>query len=159
MSVRSRPPREATIDLIGSSVQVLFHAVMLASVYLLVAGHNRPGGGFVGGLVAGGAISMRYVAGGIDAVRRTVRPSPWSVLGGGVLLASTVAAVPLLFGDPLLYSYESSVTLPVFGKVGLYSVMAFDVGVYVAVIGLVLMVFEAFGDDTVQPAPPGAGLT
>jgi multisubunit Na+/H+ antiporter MnhB subunit len=151
VSGRSRPRPAATIDLIDSSVQVLFHAVMLASVFLLVSGHNRPGGGFVGGLVAGGAISMRYVSGGIESVRSVVRPKPWTVLGTGLLLAATVAALPLLFGDPLLTSYEAKLDVPLFGTVGLYSVMVFDLGAYVAVIGVVVMVFEAFGDDTAQP--------
>jgi multicomponent Na+:H+ antiporter subunit A len=150
-----RPKWETTIDLIDTSVEVLFFAVMAASVYLLFAGHNRPGGGFVGGLVAGGAISMRYVTGGIDDVRRLLRPKPWTVLGGGILIAAATASAPLLFGKPVLYSAERSIHLPLFGKVGLYSVQLFDVGVYIAVIGLVLMVFEAFGEDSPQPVEEG----
>ena len=51
------------------SVRLLFHVVLITSVYLLLAGHNQPGGGFVGGLLVGAAIAMRYAAGGIDEVR------------------------------------------------------------------------------------------
>ena len=67
-----------TIDLIGPSVQVIFHAVLLASVYLLFAGHNQPGGGFVGGLVAGAGIAVRYITGGID-----VGATTWPGCGRG----------------------------------------------------------------------------
>ena len=58
------------LDVVDVSVRVIFHTVLLGSVYLLFAGHNQPGGGFVGGLVAGAAIALRFVAGGIDEVRR-----------------------------------------------------------------------------------------
>lgn len=142
-----RPPAGSTIDLIGPSVQVIFLAVLLASVYLLVAGHNHPGGGFVGGLVAGAGIAMRYVTGGIDEVRRLARLKPWTILGTGVLLASLTAAVPMLWGRDVLDSIKWDVEVPLFGHVAVSSVLLFDVGVYLVVVGLTLMVFEAFGDE------------
>ncbi len=83
-------------------MRVAFVAVMVGSLYLLFAGHNQPGGGFVGGIVAGAAIALRYIAGGIDEVRRLSRSRPWTILGAGVLLAVTVAIVPLLLGDAVL---------------------------------------------------------
>ena len=70
------------------SVRVVFHAVLLMSLWLLFAGHNQPGGGFVGGLLAGSAITLRYIAGGIDEVRGRSRFRPWTVLGAGLLLAA-----------------------------------------------------------------------
>ena len=66
--------------------------VMVGSLYLLFAGHNQPGGGFVGGIVAGAAIALRYISGGIDEVRKLSRGQPWLVLGGGVLIAGTDGA-------------------------------------------------------------------
>lgn len=147
MTPPRRPRASNTVDLIGPSVQVLFHAVLVASVYLLFAGHNQPGGGFVGGLVAGAAIAMRYITGGIDEVRHLVRVKPWTVLGTGVLLATITAGVPLLFDHPVLDAVSWDVDLPVFGHVHVSSVLPFDVGVYLVVIGLTLMMFEAFGDD------------
>ena len=53
-------------------------------LYLLFSGHNQPGGGFVGGLVAGSAISLRYLAGGIEGVRSISRFQPWTILGTGL---------------------------------------------------------------------------
>ena len=142
-----RPPSATTIDLIGPSMPVIYLAVLLASVYLLVAGHNHPGGGFVGGLVAGAGVTVRYVTGGIDDVRSLARVRPWTILGTGLLLASVTATVPLLFGDAPLEAASWEVDIPLFGHVKLSSVLAFDAGVYLVVVGLVLMVFEAFGDD------------
>jgi multicomponent Na+:H+ antiporter subunit A len=145
-----RPRPETTIDLIGPSVQVIFLAVLMASVYLLVAGHNHPGGGFVGGLVASAGIAMRYVTGGIDDVRRLARLKPWTILGSGVLVVIATAAVPMLWGREVLDSLKGDVDLPVFGHVAFSSVLVFDFGVYLVVVGLTLMVLEAFGDDYEQ---------
>jgi multisubunit Na+/H+ antiporter MnhB subunit len=146
--IRPRRPRQGTtIDLIGPSMPVIYLAVLLASVYLLVAGHNHPGGGFVGGLVAGAGVTIRYIAGGIDAVRAQTRLRPWTILGAGMLVASLTATGPLLFGDAPLDAAAWEIDVPVFGHLKLSTALAFDVGVYLVVVGLVLMVFEAFGDD------------
>ena len=65
------------------SVRIVFAAVLVGSLWLLFAGHNQPGGGFAGGIVAGAAVALRYVSGGIDDVRRLSRGKPWLVLGAG----------------------------------------------------------------------------
>ena len=120
------------------------------SLWLLFAGHNQPGGGFVGGLLAGSAITLRYIAGGIDEVRGLSRFRPWTVLGAGILLAAITATIPLLVGDGVLEVGLASLDLPVIGTVTVSSALAFDTGVYLAVVGMVLMAFEAFGDDPAE---------
>src|SRR5690606_22668788 len=94
--------------------------------------------------------------GGIDEVRSISRARPWTVLGLGLLLAIGTAFTPLLFGDPVLSSAYRSVDVPLVGSVSLTSVLVFDLGVYLAVVGLALMMFESFGDDPIaesQEAP------
>ena len=129
------------------SVRIVFAAVMVGSIWLLFAGHNQPGGGFVGGIVAGAAIALRYVQGGLPAVRQLSRGHPWTILGAGLLISSVTSVVPLFFGRALLESGALTLDLPLFGTVKLTSALAFDIGVYLVVIGLALMVFESFGDD------------
>jgi multicomponent Na+:H+ antiporter subunit A len=131
------------------SSQLLFHAVLMASLWLLFAGHNQPGGGFVAGLLAGSAIALRYIAGGMTEVRSLSRFRPWTVLGAGLLIAVTTALAPLLSGSPVLDVGTATLHLPVAGAVKISSALVFDVGVYITVIGMVLMVFEAFGDEPV----------
>src|SRR6185295_5328879 len=94
------------------SVRVVFHAVLMTSLWLLFAGHNQPGGGFVGGLLAGSAITLRYIAGGIAEVRGRARFRPWTVLGGGLLVAAVTATIPLLFGGSVLEVGVASLDLP-----------------------------------------------
>ncbi|HXH57712.1 hydrogen gas-evolving membrane-bound hydrogenase subunit E [Iamia sp.] len=146
-----RLSRLVTLDV---SMRAVFIAVMVGSLYLLFAGHNQPGGGFAGGIVAGAAVALRYISGGIDEVRRMSRSQPWTVLGTGVLLAATVALVPLAVGGAVLETGSFSLHPPLLGTVKLTSTLAFDIGVYLAVIGLALMVFESFGDDP-PPRPVG----
>jgi multicomponent Na+:H+ antiporter subunit A len=135
------------VAIVDVSVRLIFPALVLGSIYLLLAGHNQPGGGFVGGIVAGAAVALRYVAGGVDEVRSLTRARPWTVIGAGLLLAGLTALVPLAVGDPILRSYEADVELPMLGHVKLSTALVFDTGVYLVVVGLVLMVFESFGDD------------
>lgn len=144
------PTKVARLLIVDRSVRVLFHPLLLTSLYLLFAGHNQPGGGFVGGLVAGAAVAMQYVAGGIDDVRGLSRFRPWTILGAGLLVAFVVAGAPVLLGDAVLETALFEQEVPVLGKVKTTSALVFDIGVYLLVVGLVLMVFEAFGDE---PAP------
>ena len=129
------------------SVRLLYPSIMVLSLYFLFAGHNQPGGGFVGGLTAAAGISIRYVAGGVAAVRESFRLQPWTVLGGGLALSVGTAIFPLLLGNTILEHGSYKVHPPLLGEVKITSALSFDVGVYFIVVGLVLMIFEAFGDD------------
>ena len=140
------------IVVVDVAVRIVFTAVMVGSIYLLFAGHNQPGGGFVGGIVAGAAVALRYVAGGIDDVRSLSRAHPWTVLGTGLLVSAVTVVVPMLGGGAPLESGTWEADLPLLGDVKVTSALAFDIGVYLLVLGLVLMMFESFGDDPRQLA-------
>jgi multicomponent Na+:H+ antiporter subunit A len=139
------------LGFVDVSVRVVFHAVLLMSLWLLFAGHNRPGGGFVGGLLAGSAITLRYIAGGIGEVRALSRFRPWTVLGTGILVAAATATVPVLAGGSVMEVGIATLHLPAIGAAHVSSALAFDTGVYLAVVGMVLMAFDAFGDAPATP--------
>jgi multicomponent Na+:H+ antiporter subunit A len=141
------------LPFVDVTVRVVFYAVVMTSLWLLFAGHNQPGGGFVGGLLAGSAITLRYIAGGIDEVRARSRFRPWTVLGAGVVVAAATASVPVLGGGDPLTVGVATVSLPLVGTAKISSALVFDTGVYLAVLGMVMMVYEAFGDDPVESAP------
>ena len=136
-------------------VRVVFHSALLLSVYLLFVGHNQPGGGFIGGLVAGAAFALRYAAGGIDAVHQGMRVRPWTLLGVGIVFITATTLVPLAFGADTLESTYWKWHPVGFGEVKLTSPLFFDTGVYLVVVGMVLMLFEAFGEtmQVDEPAP------
>jgi multicomponent Na+:H+ antiporter subunit A len=133
--------------ILETSLRVLYPSILVLSLYFLFAGHNQPGGGFVGGLAAGAAISLRYVAGGVQAVRTAFRLAPWTILGLGLLTSVGTAFVPVLLGHNVLEQATFERELPLLGTVKATSALPFDIGVYLVVVGLVLMAFEAFGED------------
>jgi multicomponent Na+:H+ antiporter subunit A len=138
-----------------TTAQLIFHSALVLSLYLLFAGHNQPGGGFVGGLVAGAAVAVHYVAGGIDEVRSLSRLRPWTILGGGLALASVAALAPLIGGGAVLESgLVIDADLPGLGQVKVSSTLVFDAGVYAVVVGLMFMVFEALGEEAEPEARP-----
>ena len=133
--------------ILETGTRAVFHTIWLFSFFLLFAGHNQPGGGFIGGLVAAAALVLRYVAEGPDDVRRTTRIGPEGLLGGGILLAAATAVVPLAFGQSLLESDVLRLTLPLLGEVKTPSVLLFDIGVYLVVVGLVLAILRTLGGE------------
>ncbi|WP_292830720.1 Na+/H+ antiporter subunit A [Microbacterium sp.] len=133
-------------------VRILFHTIIVVSLYLLFAGHNLPGGGFAGGLVAGMALVMRYVAGGRYELGAAAPTDAGRLLGVGMTLAVATALAPLLFGAAPLTSGFWEADLPVIGHVEFVTSTIFDVGVYLVVIGLVLDVLRSLGGEVDRQA-------
>lgn len=132
--------------IVDTAVRILFPSIVVLSLYFLFAGHNQPGGGFAGGLIFGAGIALRYVAGGVEEVRRITRIKPWTVAGVGLAIATVTAAVPVMLGEQVLEHDDIAADLPVLGAVKATTALPFDIGVYVLVVGAVLMIFEAFGE-------------
>lgn len=128
-------------------VRILFHTIIVVSIFLLFAGHNLPGGGFAGGLVAGMALVMRYIAGGRYELGAAAPTDAGRLLGFGMLLAVGTALVPVFFGQAPLTSTFLEADLPLVGHIELGTPMVFDLGVYLVVIGLVLDVLRSLGAE------------
>jgi len=140
--------------IVDVSIRLVFHAALVGAVYFTFAGHNQPGGGFVGGLVAGAAIALRYIQGGVEEVRSISPIKPWTFLGVGLFVSAIVTLLPLFFGHPPMEAEKLELDLPTMGHIKISTVTIFDVGVALLVVGLVFMVFEAFGDDDPQLVGP-----
>ncbi len=153
--MRMRPEnRSLMLEVI---VRVLFHTIIVLSLYLLFAGHNLPGGGFAGGLVAGMALVMRYVAGGRHELGAAAPAGAGTLLGAGMITAVSAAIVPLLFGADPLTSTWFEWDIPLLGEVEFVTSTIFDVGVYLVVIGLVLDVLRSLGAEVDRQASVRTG--
>lgn len=146
-SSSSRVTRMLILD---TSVKILYPSILVLAMYFLFAGHNRPGGGFVSGLMVGAALSLRFVSGGAEAVRSTFRLSSHMILGMGLAISATTALFPVLLGGSILEHGELEFDFPIFHHVKLTSTFAFDLGVDLVVVGLILMAFAAFGDGRIE---------
>ncbi|PZQ89580.1 MAG: Na+/H+ antiporter subunit A [Leifsonia xyli] len=133
-------------------VRILFHTIIVVSLYVLLAGHNLPGGGFAGGLIAGMALVMRYVAGGRHELGAAAPTDAGTLLGVGMTIAVGCAIVPMFFGQAPLTSSFWEAELPILGHVELVTSTIFDIGVYLVVIGLVLDVLRSLGAEVDRQA-------
>jgi multicomponent Na+:H+ antiporter subunit A len=143
-------------------VRVTFHTVLLFSLFLLFAGHNAPGGGFIGGLVAAAAFMLRFVGGGAEEVHRAEPLSPEVLLGTGIVVATGTGVASLVLGGAFLQSGYHVEDVPLLGDVALTSVLVFDTGVYLVVVGLVVGVLRSLGreeteGESVRTPPPPTG--
>lgn len=108
--------------------------MLLFSVFVLLRGHNDPGGGFIGGLIAVAAVAIYGIAFGVPAARRALHFHPLAISGAGLLLSALSGLVSLASGVPFLTGIWTSLRL--FGsEIDLSTVMAFDIGVYLVVLG------------------------
>ncbi|WP_040313070.1 Na+/H+ antiporter subunit A [Gleimia coleocanis] len=133
------------------SARLLFPTLVVASIWLLLTGHNAPGGGFVGGMVAGIALILRYLAGGRHELKLALPLNPGRLLGLGLFLATLSGILPLLFGGSVLQTAEFDWDLAAltgwqaFGHLHFTSALLLDVGVYILVVALVLDIVMALG--------------
>lgn len=139
------PRRRSLMFEVGT--RLIFPSMILLSVYLLFAGHNHPGGGFAGGLTAGIALAVRYLAAGRYELGEALPIQAGYLLGGGLVVAATAALTPLLFGGHVLQSAILDFSLPLYGDVHLVTSLFFDIGVYLIVLGLVLDLLRSFGAE------------
>lgn len=127
--------------------RLIFHSMIIFSLYLLLAGHNLPGGGFAGGLMAGLALTLRYLAGGRYELREATPISAGTLLGVGLATAAASGVAPLLLGGQVFQSAIIELWLPVFGDIKFVTSTIFDTGVYIVVVGLVLDVLRSLGAE------------
>ncbi|MGR9174977.1 Na(+)/H(+) antiporter subunit B [Rhizobium leguminosarum] len=123
--------------------------MLLFSVFVLLRGHNEPGGGFIGGLIAASGLAIYGIARGVGAVRRALSFHPLSIAGFGLLLSTAAGLVSILFAVPFMTGLWIYPTL--FGaEVPLSSVMLFDVGVYLVVLGAITSIALALEEKEVE---------
>lgn len=151
------------------ATRVLFPTMLVLSVWLLLIGHNNPGGGFVGGVVAGLAFTLRYLAGGRYELGEAMPVPAGILLGSGLFVAAFGGIFPVLYGNAPFESTPLDIHLGVLGDLHFTTAMILDVGVYLLVLGLVIDLVAALGAEVdrqsgrasrgFQPAPETPNLT
>lgn len=159
-----RRPDEASVRELGRPSPVLdvvasvaFPTILVFSVYLHVAGHNQPGGGFIGGLVAGAALVLRYITGRAELLSARFRVPSSTLLAAGALVAVGTAVVPLLLGNAALEHHSWTYDVPVLGTVKWTSALVFDTGIYLVVVGVVGSLIDVLGGERGGRGGPAVG--
>ncbi len=128
-----------------TAIRYLLPLLLLFSVFALLRGHNEPGGGFVGGLVASSAFALYTLAFDVQRARQLLPVTPRRLIGLGLLVAVFSGLISVLAGDPFMTARWDNRPLPVVGKLG--TPLLFDVGVYLTVVGVVLTIIFALAEE------------
>ena len=131
--------------MVDVATRILFPSMIMLSVYFFFVGHNAPGGGFAGGLVAALAFALRYLAGGRDELEEALPVDASRILGVGLIASATAILWPMLLGEPPLTSHIWDITVPLIGDIHIASALLFDLGVYLIVIGLMMHILQSLG--------------
>ena len=131
----------------------LLPLALVVSVYMLLRGHNLPGGGFIAGLITAVALILQFVASGFDFPPLRLRANYLRVMAVGLALAAFTGVGSILFGAAFLTSAYTHLHIPLIGDVELATAMVFDIGVYLVVVGCVLAILTEFGNLSNREAP------
>ncbi len=133
--------------ILQTATRLLMPLLLLFALFLLWRGHNEPGGGFVGGLVVAASFVLYAMAFGVDAGRRALLVDPSTLLGGGLLIALVSGLPALASGRPFMTALWTRVSTGS-GGLDVGTPLLFDVGVFLAVIGVVLTIVFTLIDET-----------
>jgi multicomponent K+:H+ antiporter subunit A len=132
----------------------LFPVIVAFAAFLLLRGHDLPGGGFIAGITLAIGFILQYLAGGTRWTEDRLRIRPVYWIGAGLLLALATGAAAWIFGLPFLTASFQYAELPVLGKVPLASALLFDIGVFVLVVGATVLILIAIAHQSLRSAKP-----
>ncbi len=131
--------------ILSTTIRLLMPLLLMFSVFLLLRGHNEPGGGFVGGLVAAAAFALYSLAHGAEAGRKMLRIEPRLLVAAGLMTALVSGMLPFITGQPFLTALWSKLPMPIIGHAG--SPLLFDAGVYLVVSGMSLLIIFSLMEE------------
>jgi multicomponent K+:H+ antiporter subunit A len=154
---------EGSLAVPALMIAMLFPIIGAAAVFLLLRGHDLPGGGFVAGITMAVAFIVQYMARGTNWVEARLRVLPVRWMGIGLLLAAGVGMAASAFARPFLSSSFSYAEIPLVGAVPLASALLFDLGVFVLVVGATVLMLIAIAHQSVRShrvsSPPGSAAS
>ena len=136
--------------ILTTATRYLLPLMLLFSIFILLRGHNHPGGGFIGGLVASSAFALYGFAFGMTAARKVLRADPLTLIGVGLMMVAISGIMaPILRSQPYMTSIWGHTVYPAIGKLG--TPLLFDTGVFVAVIGVTLLIILSVAEEDGEP--------
>ncbi|WP_065846072.1 monovalent cation/H+ antiporter subunit A [Sphingobium sp. Ndbn-10] len=132
------------------TMEWLFPVILTLALYLLVRGHDLPGGGFAGGLTASIGIILLYMANGTRAVEARLNVQPVRWISAGLLCATATGGAAWFFGYPFLSTHSSYLDLPLIGSVPIASALLFDIGVFAVVVGTTVLILIALAHQSIR---------
>ncbi|CQR47934.1 Na(+)/H(+) antiporter subunit B [Paraliobacillus sp. PM-2] len=121
--------------------------ILSFAVFLLFAGHNNPGGGFIGALMTASAIVLLYISFDLQTIKKVLSFYFPYLIGTGLLIAMGTGISSMFFGYPFLTQFFDHAHIPILGNVELTTALVFDLGVYIVVVGVTLLIITTIAED------------
>jgi len=131
--------------IMATLTQILLPLALLVAVFILLRGHNQPGGGFIAGLITAVALIVQYLANGTHWTHQRMPSDSHPLIAWGLAIATFTGLASWWFGAPFLTSTYGHLNWPIVGEFELASAMAFDLGVFLVVVGATLMILLNLG--------------
>jgi multicomponent K+:H+ antiporter subunit A len=133
-----------------TAANVMLPFTLMVSLYIFLRGHNEPGGGFIAGLVTAIGLVTQYMADGFAHTERRMRLDFARVAGAGIGIAGLTGIAAWLFGRPFLTGAHGHPAVPLLGELPLASAIAFDLGVYLVVVGGTLLMLATLANASTR---------
>jgi multicomponent K+:H+ antiporter subunit A len=149
---RAQSARTAGDDLLVPAVlmRAMFAPIAVFAIFVLLRGHNLPGGGFAAGIALAVAFILQYMAGGTRWVEDRIRLRPVALMGTGLAVCAATGAGAWWFAHPFLTSHVAHVDLPIVGELELPTAFLFDIGVFLLVIGATALFLIALAHQSLR---------
>ncbi|MBN1278612.1 MAG: Na+/H+ antiporter subunit B [Chlorobium sp.] len=134
--------------ILATASKYLLLLLQMFSLFLLFRGHNEPGGGFVGGLVAASAYALYFIANGISEAEKLLKIDPFYLIATGLMIAVSSILPSLLVGLDVMKAIWIDTGIPFLGKAG--TPLVFDIGVYFLVLGITLKIMFSLAEEDRQ---------
>lgn len=131
--------------ILSTASRYLLPLLLIFSFFLLLRGHNEPGGGFVGGLVAAAAYALFYIANGVEEAEKLLKSEPIKLIAVGLVLALISTVPSLITGENFMTGVWLNIDFPVIGKIG--TPLIFDLGVYLLVLGIAVKIIFSLAEE------------
>ena len=133
--------------ILSTATRFLLPLLLLFSIFVLLRGHNQPGGGFIGGLIAAAAFALNAIAFGVRRTRRTLRANPRILIATGLLAALGSGVFGLACGRPFMSAYWRTFNVPLLEELAVGTPLLFDAGVYLVVLGVTLAIIFSLAEE------------
>ena len=121
--------------------------MIIFSVFILFRGHNYPGGGFIGGILAGSGILYDALANTIEKVHNYRLVKPFRIFTLGLIICLLASLAGMFFDNSIFQGYWTGISIPLFGEIKLGTPLLFDVGIYLAVMGSYLLIIYSIMEE------------
>lgn len=133
--------------ILRAATRFMLPLLLLFSVFLLLRGHNQPGGGFTGGLVGASAFILYALSFDVESARHALGLDPRQIIGVGLLTAALSGSIGMIAGLPFLTGLWADLPVPGWGKIAVGTPVFFDIGVYLVVIGVTLSIMLPLAEE------------